>query len=84
MALYEPDTTPFGIFGNVSFLFSLVGITWNWIADKLTLEKINTGLVTISSLIALVYIIYKVRGQIIDNKIKKIQLKNLQDKEEND
>jgi hypothetical protein len=45
-----------------------------YIADKLNVIEVNQYLVTITSIGGLIWLVYKIRGQHLDNKIKKKQL----------
>ena len=45
-----------------------------FIADKLSIVDVNQYLISITSICGIVWVISKIRGQRIDNKLKQIEL----------
>lgn len=67
--------------GRLIFAASLLGTVWNYLANWFSLEKLNTALVLIATVLAILYTWHKYKGQRIQNKIKQIELDKLEEKQ---
>lgn len=66
--------------GGLSVCLSIVMNVYNWIS----VDDINGVVVLITSSFALLFLFFKIKGQILDNKIKKHKLEDLEEEDSED
>lgn len=58
--------------GKATVLATVSMKAWNWIPG---VQDINEGLIFVTGILGLVYLVVKIRGGLLDNKIKRKKLK---------
>lgn len=82
MADINQDHQIDGVFGALIFAVSILGNAWNWLAEWFSIDKLNTIVVLVASVLAVLYTWHKLRGQRIQNKIKKLELEKMEKDED--
>lgn len=54
--------------GKLTLVGSVFMISWNWVAQNMTLEHFNHGVIAATSVFGMLYMFAKWRGQVIRNK----------------
>lgn len=64
---------PYDVGGATAVIASVTMKVWNWTPG---LKDVNEGIIFITGLLGLIYLVVKIRGGLLDNKIKKKKLKD--------